>query len=56
MRKPGPSVGTDSNIHKQETGTGEKKGFMDKVKEKLLPDGPGKTDMSVSIFPTSPEI
>lgn len=30
--------------------TGEKKGFLSKVKDKLLPAGPGEIEKSVSFF------
>lgn len=44
----GPTAGYENNVDQKFGETGEKKGIMSKIKEKLLPDGPDKMGSSVS--------
>lgn len=46
----GPSAGYGSNVEQNYGETGEKKGFMSKLKDKLLPRGPGETQTQVCLY------
>ncbi|KUJ21179.1 uncharacterized protein LY89DRAFT_681782 [Mollisia scopiformis] len=42
----GPTAGYDNNVDQNFGETGKKEGVMSKIKDKLMPSGPGETDTS----------